>query len=138
MVRAGVVKHPTDWPFCGYNEIQKPKRKNVLIDYGKLTELLGFDSYNEVIKYHKRWVDDYLEKGNNIRNDKWTMSIAVGNRSFVEKVKLLMGVLAIGRKSTEAGESYQLREPTVPYEAHFGGKKGDIGPENAYFWNVKL
>ena len=80
----------------------------------------------------------FADNGNNIRDDKWTMSIAVGNRSFVEKVKLLMGVLAIGRKSTEAGESYQLREPTVPYRAHLGGKKGDIGPENAYFWNVNL
>ena len=33
MVRAGVVKHPADWPDCGYNEIQATKRKNVLIHY---------------------------------------------------------------------------------------------------------
>ena len=31
MVRAGVVSHPAMWPFCGYNEIQEPRRKNVLI-----------------------------------------------------------------------------------------------------------
>ena len=24
MVRAGVVEHPSEWPFCGYNEIQEP------------------------------------------------------------------------------------------------------------------
>jgi putative transposase len=24
MVRAGVVKHPSMWSFCGYNEIQEP------------------------------------------------------------------------------------------------------------------
>ena len=40
-------------------------------------------------------------------------------------------------ESIEAGESYQLREPSIPYGAHFGVKKGDIGPENTYFWNVK-
>jgi len=45
--------------------------------------------------------------------------------------------LALGRKSIEAGESYQLREPFIPYSAHFGVKKGDIGPENTYFWNGK-
>ena len=28
MVRAGVVNHPSEWPFCGYNEIQEPKRNN--------------------------------------------------------------------------------------------------------------
>ena len=33
MVRTGVVAHPTQWPFSGYNEIQNPKRKNILIHY---------------------------------------------------------------------------------------------------------
>jgi putative transposase len=135
MVRAGVVRHPSEWPFCGYNEIQEPKRKKVLINYQRLTELLGFDSYDEVKKYHKSWVDDYLGNGKNVRDDKWTKSIAVGNKSFVERVKSLMGVLAIGRKSIEAGESFQLREPAVPCGAHFEDEKGDIGPKNTYFWD---
>jgi len=47
MVRAGVVRHPSEWPFCGYNEIQEPKRKNILINYNRLTEFLGLDSYDE-------------------------------------------------------------------------------------------
>jgi putative transposase len=36
MVRAGVVRHPSLWVSCGYNEIQEPRRKNVLIDYERL------------------------------------------------------------------------------------------------------
>jgi putative transposase len=35
MVRTGVVGHPSEWPFCGYSEIQEPKRKKVLIEKGK-------------------------------------------------------------------------------------------------------
>jgi len=62
----------------------------------------------------------------------------VGSRGFVDRVKSILGALALGRKSIEAGESYQLREPSISYSAHFGVKKGDIGPENTYFWNVKL
>jgi len=62
------------------------------------------------------------------------MSIAVGNRSFVEGVKSLMGALAIGRNSIESGKLFQLRESAVLYGAHFAGKKSDIGPENTYFW----
>ena len=46
MVRAGVVNHPSEWPFCGYNEIQEPKKKKVLINCQELTSLLGFDSYD--------------------------------------------------------------------------------------------
>jgi len=135
MVKAGIVDHPSEWPFCGYNEIQEPKRKNILINYQRLTELLGFGSYDEVKKYHKRWVDDFLNNGKNIRDDKWTKSIAVGIRSFVKRLKSLMGVLAIGRKSIEAGESYQLREPAIPYGDHFGVEKSNIEPKNAYLWD---
>ncbi len=76
-------------------------------------------------------MDDDLGNGNNIRDGKWTKSIAVGNRTFVERVKSLMEALAIGRESAEGVESYQLR-PAVPYGAHFGAKKRDIGPENTY------
>ncbi len=135
MVRAGVVDHPSEWPFCGYNEIQEPKRKNVLINYKRLTELLGFDSYDEVKTYHRRWVEDYLGNGENIRDDKWARSIAVGNKSFVERVKSMMGPLAIGRRSIGVGESYQLREPAIPYGGYFGARKCDIGSENTYFWD---
>ena len=45
MVRAGVVRHPSEWPFGGYNEIQEPKRKKILINYGRLRGVLGFDTY---------------------------------------------------------------------------------------------
>jgi len=86
----------------------------------------------------KKWGEEYLGNGNNIQDDKWTRSIAVGSKGFVEKVKSIMGVLAIGRKSIEAGKSYQLREPSIPYGFHFGVKKDDIGPGNTYFWDVKL
>ena len=103
-----------------------------------MRELLGFDTYDRVTIYHKRWVEDDLGNGKNTRDDKWTTSIAVGDRGFIERIKSLMGILAIGRKSTKAEESYQLREPPVPYGAHFGAKKVDIGPENTYFWDTKL
>jgi hypothetical protein len=136
MVRAGVVNHPSDWAFGGYNEIQNPKRKKSLINYQKLTSLLGFASYDDVIKNHKRWVDDYLGNGKNIHDEKWTKSIAVGEKSFVERMKALMGVLAAGRKSIEVGDSYQLRESAAVYNANFKGEKDDIGLENACLWDV--
>jgi putative transposase len=31
-VRAGIVEHPSDWPFCGYFEIKENKQKNRLIN----------------------------------------------------------------------------------------------------------
>ena len=136
MVRAGVVAHPSEWAFCGYNEIQDPKRKNILIHYERLTELLGFKSYDEVRTYHKRWVEEYIGNGKNIHDEKWTKSIAVGNESFIDKVKSIMGVLAIGRKNIGVEGECQLREPAAVYNTLFEGKKDDIGVENTCLWDV--
>ena len=135
MVRAGVVKHPAEWNHCGYNEIQTPKKKNILINYNRLIELLGFDTYDEVKLSHRKWVESRLLNGDNRHDEKWSRSIADGNKGFIDNVKSLMGGLAQGRKKREAGESYQLRETQIPYGDDFGAKKIEIAPENAYFWD---
>ena len=48
------------WPFCGYNEIQEPRRKNVLIDYERLQRLFGAKFYDQQRSIHKGWVAEYL------------------------------------------------------------------------------
>jgi len=134
MVRADVVRHPSEWPYCGYNEIQEPKRKNVLINYERLRELLGFDTYDRVKTGHRKWVESCLGNGADFRDDKWTRSIAVGSESFIENVKYFMGAMALGRKSIESGESFQLQEAQSPYIDHFGAKKSEIDSVNTYIW----
>jgi putative transposase len=136
MVRAGVVSHPSLWPFCGYNEIQEPRRKNVLIDYERLQRLLGAGSYDELRSSHKGWVEEYLGEGAKTRQQEWTGSIAVGSKSFVEKVKDLLGFRAKGRDVIEGGEGYHLREGSAHYKALFGAENEGIGLQNAYSWNV--
>ena len=86
---------------------------------------------------HKKWVDSCLCNDDNVRDGKWTESIAVGSESFIKKVKVLMGGMAMGRKPLESGESFQLREVQHPYIAHFGVKKSDIGPQNTHVWDLK-
>ena len=51
-------------------------------------------------------------------------------------MKSLLGFKAKGRDVIEGGEGYNLREEAAPYMAHFRAEKDDIGPENAYFWDV--
>jgi putative transposase len=45
MVRTGVVRHPSEWPFSGYNEIQRPRERYALVGYEGLISLLN---YNEM------------------------------------------------------------------------------------------
>jgi hypothetical protein len=82
-------------------------------------------------------VEQYVGDGEKVRKEEWTGSVAVGSRSFVEKVKSLLGFRAKGREVIDAGGGYQVREKLSCYNAHFGAKKVDIGPNNAYPWNVK-
>ena len=62
-------------------------------------------------------------------------SIAVGAKSFVEKIKEKLGPQAIGRRAVEAADAYEFKEPEGTYTPHFGGKMGLLRPENTYFWN---
>jgi len=136
MVRAGVVDHPSMWPFCGYNEIQQPRRKNVLIDYERLQRLVGAGSYDQLRSSHKGWVEEYLGDGERARREEWTDSIAVGSVPFVEKVKMLLGFRAKGREVIEGGEGFQLREEAADYKALFEAENDDIDPQNTFFWDL--
>jgi len=134
MVRAGKVTHPSEWLWCGYNEIQKPRRKNLLIDYERLKDLLGFKSYEAFKTSHREWAEEELKTENNIRDEKWTRSIAVGGTGFVENIKSSLGILAQGRKIRDTGEGFELRESPDPYGDHLGVKKVDIEGNNSHFW----
>lgn len=138
MVRAGVVNHPSMWPFCGYNEIQHPRKRNVLIDYEMLAGLSGNGSYEQLRSSHKGWVEEYLGNGAKERQDEWTSSIAVGSKSFVETIKERLGFKAIGRDIQGGDGAYQLRESAALYGAHFKAEKRVIGPENTYFWDLRI
>ena len=76
-----------------------------------------------------------LETGNNIFDNQWTRSIAVGDEQFVQKIKESLGAKALGRQVRKVPGGYELRERVGSYIADFNPKKGDIGPENTYNWN---
>ena len=62
----------------------------------------------------------------------------MGSKPFVETVKALLGFRAKGRDVIEGTEGYQVREGPTTYNALFGAEKGDIGPQNAYFWDITI
>ena len=87
MVRAGVVKHPAEWPHSGYLEIQQPPERYRVVDLLALSELCGFDDIREFQKAHREWVEAGSSRDTVGRDDRWSESIAVGSESFVEQVK---------------------------------------------------
>jgi putative transposase len=136
MVRAGVVSHPKEWPFCGYNEIQNPKQRYAIIDYERLNSLLQKKDIEDLQRSYREMVEFKLSQGIPLRDKKWSKSIAVGTKAFIEATVKKLGIRAKGRKVIAEADSYMLREPAVVYGADFAPENDSLSYENSYFWNT--
>jgi len=136
MVRAGVIRHPSEWVYGGYGEIQNPKQRYTLIDRQKLTALLGIKDSDQLAEYHRKWVEEVLKTGSNQRDAKWTQSIAVGDKNFVMETKAKLGAKAIGRREMKNIEGYELRESQNPYNRVFDPEKCSLSLKNDHLWHV--
>jgi 3-hydroxyisobutyrate dehydrogenase-like beta-hydroxyacid dehydrogenase len=92
--------------------------------------LLGFETYEQLKQAHFKWVDSAIQAENKGREAKWTQSIAVGNESFIEKIKEALGFRARGRKIHHAGDSFELRETLKPY-----GTTNALASGNTFLWD---
>jgi len=136
MVRARVVAHPQEWPYSGYNEIQKPRKRYGLIDHDRLMDLTGVKSQQNLKQLHKACIDEGLEKGNPFKEDRWTESLAVGGEAFIKEIREALGVKAIGRSIIDNGEQRQLRDLQQPYSIHFDPEKDRLSQNIGLEWNV--
>jgi REP-associated tyrosine transposase len=134
MVRAGVVRHPYDWKFGGYMEIQNPKQRYSLINRQRLASLLGVEPNERLTEFHLKCVNEILRCSLNRRESKWTESIAVGDKEFIMETKNKLGAQGIGRKAIKNQSGYELKEFQLPYNHIFDTEKSDLRPENSYFW----
>lgn len=130
MVRAGVVENPAQWEFCGYNEIQNPRKRKGLIDFDRLMDLLGFETYADLKDAHYKWVGNAIQADSCDKENKWTRSIAVGSKTFIEKIKEALGFRVAGRKIISAGDTFELREVQTPY-----GKVNNLDSGNTFLWD---
>ncbi len=74
-----------------------------------------------------------LHKRSAKRDSTWNAFTQVESKGFVKAVKPSLRALAKGRKSKDAGDSFQLREPSAAYGDHFGVKNEDIEVDTPIF-----
>jgi putative transposase len=86
MVRAGVVRHPSEWDMNGYNEIQKPPTRYGVIDHQELQRLCGIPDPVRFKEEYRQWIGAALTGGSIERESSWTESVAVGHRKFIEEI----------------------------------------------------
>lgn len=110
MVRAGVVNHPSEWEFCGYQEILGLKKQNLLIDRNLLLSYLDLRDLRILGPFYKASIQEKLAEGKIARENRWTEAIAVGSQEFTERVKEELGIRARYRVIESHQNIYQLKE----------------------------
>jgi putative transposase len=135
MVRAGVVNHPLKWLHGGYREIQEPPNRYAVIDLKRLAALCGFTNLRALQTAHRQWVEQALEKGRALREDRWSEAIAVGSLAFVERIKNDLGIKAMHREAVHADGIYALREPSEAYARRFAAVSEALRSGNTFPWN---
>ena len=99
MVRAGVVKHPSEWSMSGYHEIQNPFTRYTVIDQPALLEVFEIRNIDQRQKVCRDWVDEDLRSKQQTRDGNWSTSLAVGRPEFIDVFKTELGLIGIYRGS---------------------------------------
>jgi len=126
MVRTGVVNHPKEWFYCGYNEILSHRQRYMLIDIKELMKLLDVGTREELWNVYGSWIDKKIESEELTRESKWTESLAVGSKTFVESIDARLEYKARGRKMIEHKGFFELREHRMPYSYDLALKKRSV------------
>jgi putative transposase len=118
MVRAGVVGHPGDWPFCGFQEICGRRSRNGLVEKKLLMDLMGVADPDELRAVYQDWIKAALKSKDLSRKPIWTESVAVGREVFIEKIRTDLGLKVLHREKiadSVDSEGYILRDPKRAY-----------------------
>jgi putative transposase len=127
MVRAGVVEHPREWRWCGYQELVGGRERYRLLDLGRLQILLGIPDVGMLAQMHAARIVEAIEQKRLRREEIWTESIAVGSELFVRAVA--ERTKRRKRLRPEAGRdgTWFVRDP----EEAYGWIRDGLGESNA-------
>jgi len=126
MVRAGVVDHPREWPFCGYAETMSNRQRYLLINQPKLMDLLNIEREEVLKSAYEEWIREALNVRTAGREPMWTESVAVGGKDFVERIKDKLGARACSRRTEKENSDFVLYEMRHPYSSSFAREKDTL------------
>ena len=115
--------------------LSSPRQRYVLINNSRLMELLNVGLIDELKDTHKRWVDETLRIDKHVRESKWSQSVAVGSKEFVEMTKNKLSSRVKGRSIIRSDEDYCIREQQTPYITDFANENAVLIDDNTYLWN---
>lgn len=126
MVRAGVVSHPDEWAWCGYDELVGTRKRYRLLDMDRV--LLGAGGWlaKDFTRNYRAVVAQDIERGRLMREPIWTESIAVGSEAYVSRVAADIHTRQKLEQYKGSGGRWALRESAEPY--HVSTSAGQARP----------
>jgi putative transposase len=127
MVRAGMVRHPREWRWCGYDELTGARKRYRLVDQERLLESLEIGAISDFREYYEAEIEERIIKSRLTREPCWTESLAVGSKSFVSRISQNYGQRRIFDYIELPGlqsKTWVLKEEAATaYSPFFGAKK---------------
>ncbi len=104
----------------------KAKQRYGTVKRSKVVELLEIEE-QDFGKLYREWLKGAIRKGNLSRDDVWSSEVAIGDLSFIEKIKKRLGLFV----------SHPERQHTINEEKSHYGQHADI-PVNYLEWDCFL
>jgi putative transposase len=86
MVRAGVVPQPSQWAWCGDDELMGTRSRYRILDTARMLENLELDDLSEFRRLYEEGIRDQIQRRMLRRDPTWTRALAVGDRVFVQQI----------------------------------------------------
>jgi len=117
MVRAGVVTHPEQWPWCSYAEWMNQRQRYGIVNKPAGLEILGQAALSHFQSNYRQSIEEMIAQDRCRRESQWTESIAVGSPKFL--LQLQQDIPWRRRFETEpfSTESWALRETSPAWNA---------------------
>ncbi len=82
-------RHPSQWRWCGYEELSGKRLRYCIIDSERLLETMEFNSTEEFQTVYENLIKMKIESDELKREACWTESLAVGSQKFIQKAQML-------------------------------------------------
>jgi putative transposase len=106
-----------------------------MVDHEELRNLLNFKEMPDLADAYGGWIEEAIGAEGQLRDGRWSESIAVGSESFVMMTKEKLEIKAKGREVVGEDGSYELRESPAAYKGILGHENEALRLENTYFWD---
>ncbi len=131
MVRAGVVRSPSEWAWCGYQEIAGLRERYRVLDRAALVETLAMGRrWEDVSRQYVAMIQQATREERPRREACWTESIAVGDRTFIERIRSLIPN-RMDVETVQENGVWLVREAPVAYCPFTTPKRGSKNAKQA-------